>query len=36
MSDASRSIIDRNLAQESLVQLYLMVISQAAAESVPC
>jgi DNA repair exonuclease SbcCD nuclease subunit len=36
MSDASRSIIDRNLAQESLVQLYLMVISQAAAEAAPC
>jgi hypothetical protein len=36
MSDASRSTIDRNFAQESLVQLYLMVISQAAAESVPC
>lgn len=36
MGDASRSYTDRNLAQESLVQLYLMMTSQAAAESSPC
>ena len=36
MEDANGSPIDRDLAQESLVQLYLMVTSQAAAESMSC